>query len=79
MLQPVLGDQREAAFGVLIVLTLVTFHLVVNYLWTGVSSVNYLAFLRRYVPSAAFPFLFIFFGAVFRAVQLKDWPKKLVW
>jgi hypothetical protein len=79
MLQGVLHDQREAALGVLIVLTLGTIHLIVHYLWTGVSSVNYLGFLRRYVPSAGFPFLFIFCGTVFRAVQLKDWRRKLVW
>jgi len=79
MLQCVINDPREAALGMLIVLTLGTLHLVINYFWTGVVSVNNLAFLRRYVPSAAFPFLFIFCGAVLRAVRLADWRRKLFW
>jgi hypothetical protein len=79
MLQRVLHDQREAAVGTLIVLTLGSLHLVAFYLWSGESSYNYLGFLRRYVPSAAFPFLFIFCGTVFRAVHLKDWRRRMVW
>ncbi len=79
MLQHVVHDQREAAGGALIVLTLGSLHLVASYLWSGESSYNYLGFLRRYVPSAAFPFLFIFCGTVFRAVQLKDWRRRSVW
>ncbi|MFN2511141.1 MAG: hypothetical protein ABR568_06805 [Pyrinomonadaceae bacterium] len=79
MLQCVINDPREAALGTLIVLTLGTLHLVINYFWTGVVSVNNLAFLRRYVPAAAFPFLFIFCGAVLRAVRLADWRRKLLW
>lgn len=79
MFQSVGLEQREAALGALIVLTLGSLHLVLNYLLKGEVSNNYLGFLRRYVPSAAFPFLFIFCGTVFRAVQLKDRRKKLVW
>jgi hypothetical protein len=79
MLQQALHDQRDAAVGTLIVLTLGSVHLVAYYFWSGESSNNYLGFLRRYVPSAAFPFLFTFCGTVFRAVQIKDWQRKLVW
>ncbi|MCM3905249.1 MAG: hypothetical protein ND866_26435 [Pyrinomonadaceae bacterium] len=79
MLQQALHNQRDAAVGTLIALTLGSVHLVAYYYWSGESSYNYLGFLRRYVPSAAFPFLFIFCGTVFRAVQLTDWRRRLVW
>jgi len=79
MLQRVVHDRRLVAVGVVMVLTLASLHLVAVYLWDGSVSNNYLGFLRRYVPSAAFPFLFVFCGSVFRAVQFKDWRRKLVW
>lgn len=79
MLQLVVHDRREAALGTLVVLTLGSVHIVAYYWWSGESSHNYLGFLRRYVPSSAFPFLFIFCGTVFRAVQLRDWRRGLVW
>jgi hypothetical protein len=79
MMKEILGDDREAAVGAIVVLTLGSVHLVADYLLRGETSYNYLAFLRRYVPSTAFPFFFIFCGAVWRAVNLRDRRWWSVW
>lgn len=54
------GDERVAAAGVLVVLCFGSVHLLLEYALGFGASNNYLPFLRRYLPSAPFPFFFIF-------------------
>ncbi|HEX5707927.1 MAG TPA: hypothetical protein VFX96_11560 [Pyrinomonadaceae bacterium] len=79
MVSAVTGDARTAALTTIITLSIGSAHLVANYLLTGESSYNYLAFLRRYVPSAPFPFLFLFCGAVWRALRAATARDILSW
>jgi hypothetical protein len=79
MMRGILDDEREAAAGAVVVLTLGSVHLVATYLLHGETSYNYLAFLRRYVPSAALPFFFLFCGAVWRAISLRDSRSRILW
>lgn len=62
------GDSRLAAVGVLLVLFLSSSNLVAEYLLRIDDSNNYLPFLRRYVPSAPFPFLFCYCALVYRLI-----------
>ncbi|MGH9930084.1 MAG: hypothetical protein ACREA9_12795 [Pyrinomonadaceae bacterium] len=59
-------DDRLAAAGVLLVLFLSSASLVAEYLLRVGDSNNYLPFLRRYLPAAPFPFLFLYCGMIYR-------------
>lgn len=59
-------DPKTSAGAALAVLCLGTAHVWLGYLVFGSATSNYLGFLRRYVPAVPIPFLFLFFGAVWR-------------
>lgn len=60
------GDDRIAAVGVLIVLFFSSSNLIAEHLLRIGESNNYLPFLRRYLPAVPFPFLFLYFGMIWR-------------
>jgi hypothetical protein len=62
----VLKDDRLAAAGVLVVLLGSSANLNVEYLLRIGDSNNYLPFLRRYLPAAPFPILFVYCGMTWR-------------
>ena len=62
LLASILKDSRLAAIGVLVVLLASSANLIVEHLLGLGDSNNYLPFLRRYLPAAPFPILFIYCG-----------------
>jgi hypothetical protein len=71
LIASITGQERLAAAATIFVLclgTLVSGHGQVVALFGGKPLYNYLMFLRRYQPSASFPFFFIFCGLVWRAL-----------
>lgn len=60
------GDARVAAVAVLVVLCCGSSYLLFEYLLGRGISNNHLSFMRRYLPSAPFPFLFIFCALAWR-------------
>lgn len=73
LLASVTGDSKFAAFGVPFVLCLGT--LAGGQGWIGLivkpdAMFGSLLFLRRYVPSAPFPFFFVFCALIFRALMI---------
>ncbi|HEX8708051.1 MAG TPA: hypothetical protein VF723_07410, partial [Pyrinomonadaceae bacterium] len=70
------GDEGLAASGALLVLCLGTFALVYGPLrllfgQETTFTFSYLPFLRRYLPAAPFPLLFVFCALVWRALSLR--------
>ena len=68
----VTGDGRVAGAGVLVVLCLGSAQLVSEFVFGGEASNNHLSFLRRYLPSAPFPFFFIFCALVWRVLVVES-------
>jgi hypothetical protein len=62
LLTLLIEDYRIAAVGVLVVLLASSGNLVLEYLLRIEDSNNYLPFLRRYLPAAPFPILFLYCG-----------------
>ncbi|HVF49150.1 MAG TPA: hypothetical protein VNA19_03640 [Pyrinomonadaceae bacterium] len=63
------GDERVAASAVLVVLCCGSSYLLFEYLLGRGISNNHLSFMRRYLPSAPFPFLFIFCALAWRMLS----------
>jgi hypothetical protein len=63
-------DYRIAAVGVLVVLLASSANLVIEYLLRIEDSNNYLPFLRRYLPGASFPILFLYCGLTWRMLTV---------
>lgn len=68
LMRGVLADERAAAACAVTALCLGSAHLAVIHAFGGENPNNYLAFLRRYVPTAALPFFFTFCALVWRAL-----------
>jgi hypothetical protein len=66
LLSLLIEDYRIAAVGVLVVLLASSAILVIEYLLRIDDSNNYLPFLRRYLPAAPFPILFLYCGLAWR-------------
>ena len=69
LLSLITGDDRISAVGVLIVLFLSSSTLIAEHLLKIGESNNYLPFLRRYLPAAPFPFMFLYCGMVWRLLR----------
>jgi hypothetical protein len=63
-------DYRVAAVGVLVVLLAGSANLVIEYLLRIDDSNNYLPFLRRYLPAASFPILFLYCGLTWQMLTV---------
>ncbi len=66
------GDERFAAIGTLLILfggALVSGNGVINEFLYGGGAYPFLPFLRRYIPSIAFPFFFAMFGFVWLTLK----------
>jgi hypothetical protein len=69
LLASIIEGNRAAAVGVLVVLLAGSSNLVVEHLWGFEVSNNYLPFLRRYLPAAPFPILFLYFALTWRMLM----------
>lgn len=70
LLALLIEDYRIAAVGVLVVLLASSANLVIEYLLRIEDSNNYLPFLRRYLPAASFPILFLYCGLTWRMLTV---------
>jgi hypothetical protein len=70
LLTLLIEDYRIAAVGVLVVLLASSASLVIEYLLRIDDSNNYLPFLRRYLPAAPFPILFLYCGLTWRMLTV---------
>jgi hypothetical protein len=70
LLTLLIEDHRIAAVGVLVVLLASSASLVIEYLVRIDDSNNYLPFLRRYLPAAPFPILFLYCGLTWRMLTV---------
>ncbi|HEX3228323.1 MAG TPA: hypothetical protein VHQ95_05115, partial [Pyrinomonadaceae bacterium] len=70
LLTLLIEDHRIAAVGVLVVLLASSASLVIEYLLRIDDSNNYLPFLRRYLPAAPFPILFLYCGLTWRMLTV---------
>ena len=70
LLTLLIEDYRIAAVGVLVVLLASSASLVIEYLLRIDDSNNYLPFLRRYLPAALFPILFLYCGLTWRMLTV---------
>ncbi|HXD30602.1 MAG TPA: hypothetical protein VN643_05780 [Pyrinomonadaceae bacterium] len=66
LLASIIGENRAAAIGVLVVLLAGSANLVIEHLLGFEDSNNYLPFLRRYLPAAPFPILFAYCALTWR-------------
>jgi len=70
LLTLLIEDYRIAAVGVLVVLLASSASLVIQYLLGIDDSNNYLPFLRRYLPAAPFPILFLYCALTWRMLTV---------
>ena len=70
LLTLLIEDYWIAAVGVLVVLLASSASLVIEYLLRIDDSNNYLPFLRRYLPAAPFPILFLYCGLTWRMLTV---------